>query len=52
MSGISTTGGFQVAYPSLQIERWAIDMMNLVIVPPLMWQASLFIHKRKLAVYS
>lgn len=51
MSGFSTASAVPLAYPSLEIERWAIDMMNLVIVPPLTWQASLFIHKRKLAVY-
>lgn len=38
--------------PSLMVERWGQYLADGLVVPPLMWQASLFIHKRVLSVYN
>ena len=47
-----TTGAVLEVDPGLQVERWAMEQMDLLIVPPLSWQASLYIHLRVLSVHS
>lgn len=38
---------------SYTVELWADQAYkDLLLVPPMTWQASLYIHKRKLAVYN
>jgi len=48
---VNTTAGGSLS-PYLMVERWANQMRDLLIVPSMTWQASLYIHKRKLALYS
>lgn len=36
----------------LTIEKWSDQAAQLLIVPPLTWQASLFIHRRRLSLYA
>jgi hypothetical protein len=45
------TGWVALASPYLQIEYWADAERELIGVPILGWQVSLFIHRRKLAIY-
>ena len=47
----STTEIMLTDDPGLMVERWANALMELLLVPPLVHQASLFIHRRELSLY-
>src|SRR5437762_11113850 len=40
-----------VSATSGDVEKWHDEIMELFLVPPLSWQASIYIHRRILAVY-